>query len=260
MALARDWRVPAPTDAKAIQDQTLQLGVQQPDVQWEHIEASIRYWRSHTGLVKRLNYPHCKVADTNDHYRHNCVEPTVVAARRKHLALLSAAIHKCGLKSATARALIAMYTMNDEGGGHIDPRAGGWEVCARRVDNLVSSEVPEVKPARGTMIVLLEVNTSERTQGWLPQQFDHGMHLLGEPLDKACKFQTHVVRLAMETDMSAARCRMIHPGGTTCISSRKGVPDKYAATLERTRRKHLPITRRVYMGPPTQRKTPLMRQ
>ena len=34
-----------PVDAKAIQDLTLQLGAQQTDVQREHIEASIRYWR-----------------------------------------------------------------------------------------------------------------------------------------------------------------------------------------------------------------------
>ena len=71
-----------PGDAEATQGLALKLGAQQPDVQWEHIEVSIRHWRLHTDLVERLNCPHCKVADTNDHYRHYCVEPTVVAARR----------------------------------------------------------------------------------------------------------------------------------------------------------------------------------
>ena len=86
------------------------------------------------------------------------------------------------------------------------------------------------------------------------------MYLLGEPLDKVRKFQTHVVRLAMETDMRATRCRVIHPERTTGISSCEDASDEYAAALERTRRKHLLFTRRVYMGLPTQRRKPLMRQ
>ena len=87
-----------PVDGKAIKGLTLKLGAQQPDVRWEHIEASIRYWRFHTDLAGRLNCSHCNVADTNDHYRHYCEEQTVAAARRKHLALLSAATHKSGPK------------------------------------------------------------------------------------------------------------------------------------------------------------------
>ena len=87
-----------PVGAKAIQDLALKLGAQQPDVQWEHIETSIRYWRFHIDLAERLNCPHCKVAGTNDHYIYCGEEPTVVAARRKHLALLSAATHKSELK------------------------------------------------------------------------------------------------------------------------------------------------------------------
>ena len=87
------------------QDLALKPGAQQPDVQRGHIEASIRYWRFHTELAERPNYPDCKVGDTHDHYMHYCEEPTVAAARRKHLALLPAAIHKSGLKSTTARAL-----------------------------------------------------------------------------------------------------------------------------------------------------------
>ena len=82
-----------PVDAKAIQDLALQLGAQQLDVQWKHIEASIRYWWFHTDLADRLNCPHYKVADTNDHYRHYCVEPTVVVARKKHRTVVRRDIH-----------------------------------------------------------------------------------------------------------------------------------------------------------------------
>ena len=91
--------------AKVIQGLALKLGAQQLDVQWGYIEASIRYWRFQTDLAERLNYTHCKVADTHDHYQHCSVEPTVVAARRKRLALLASAIHKSKLKTSTARAL-----------------------------------------------------------------------------------------------------------------------------------------------------------
>ena len=91
------------------------------------------------------------------------------------------------------------------------------------------------------------MGSSERTQGWFPKQFDYGMYLLGDPLDKVRKFQTHVVRLAMETDMWAARCRMIHSGRTTSASSRKVAMGEYAAALLRTGRKDLPITKRMYM-------------
>ena len=86
------------------------------------------------------------------------------------------------------------------------------------------------------------------------------MYLLGEPLDKVRAFQTHVARLAMKTDMWAARCRMIHPGGTTGISSRKAAAGKYAATLEHRKRKDLPVAKRVYMGLPTRRRKTMMQQ
>ena len=58
-----------PVDAKSIQGLALRLGAQQQDVQWEHVEASTRYWRLQTDLAERLNCPHCKVANTHDHYR-----------------------------------------------------------------------------------------------------------------------------------------------------------------------------------------------
>ena len=86
----------------------MKLGAQSQDVQWEHPETSIRYWRLHTDLAERLNCPHCKAVDTSDNYRHYCAEPTIVAARRKHHTLLTAAIHKSELKRSTVRALTSM--------------------------------------------------------------------------------------------------------------------------------------------------------
>jgi hypothetical protein len=94
--------------------------------------------------------------------------------------------------------------------------------------------------ARGELIALLEMDPSERTQGWFPKQFDYGMYLLGEPLEKVRTFQSHVVRLAMEADMWAARCRLAHPGGAAGSSSRKSASDEYAATLERSDEEEAP--------------------
>ena len=70
-----------PAGAKVIQGLALRLGAQQQDVQWDHIEAFIRYCRSQSDLAEQLNCPPCNVPDTNDHYRHYCVEPTVDVAR-----------------------------------------------------------------------------------------------------------------------------------------------------------------------------------
>ena len=53
-----------PVDAKAIQGLAPRLGAQLQDVQWEHIEAPIRYWRFQSDLAERLNCPHCKVWQT----------------------------------------------------------------------------------------------------------------------------------------------------------------------------------------------------
>ena len=117
------------------------------------------------------------VADTNDHYRHHCIEPTVVAARRQHHTLLAEAIHNSKLKRSIARALTAIYTLDNEG-RHIDPGAAGGEVCADLVDNLINTKVPAAAPARGALTALLEMGASERMQGWFPKQFNYGMYLL----------------------------------------------------------------------------------
>ena len=134
------------------------------------------------------------------------------------------------------------------------PERRGDKVCAGLVDNTINMEVPGAAPARGALIALLEMGPSEWTQGWFPNQFDYGMHLLGEPLEKVRKFQAQVIRLAMGTEKWTARCRMIHPGRTEIASSRKATADEYAATLLRTGRKHLPITKRIYMGLPARRR------
>ena len=44
-----------------------------------------------------------------------CRDPTVAAAREKHLRLLSAAIHTCQLKPSMAGALTAMYSLDTQG-------------------------------------------------------------------------------------------------------------------------------------------------
>ena len=83
----------------------------------------------------RLNCPYCKEKDTNAHYMHFYREPTVVATRRKHHGLLAAAIHKCEFKKSTAKALMAMYDLDDLG-RHIDPGRKEDNVCADLVDHL----------------------------------------------------------------------------------------------------------------------------
>ena len=82
------------------------------------------------------------------------------------------------------------------------------------------------------MLALLQIGPSERTQGWFPNQFDHEMFLLKEPIDKIRTFQAHIARLAMETEMWSARCRMIHPGrATDNIAPRKVAADEHAEAL-----------------------------
>ena len=80
-----------------IDGQTLSAIIQemsdgQVSVPHEEIEAFIQARKVATDLTVRLNCPYCQKPDTNDQYRHFCVEPTVVAARNKHKELLIAAI------------------------------------------------------------------------------------------------------------------------------------------------------------------------
>ena len=83
-----------------------------------------------------------------------------------------------------------MYDLYDLG-RHIDSGMKEDGACADLVDHLIRNN-PRVEPARGP---------SERTQGWLPRQFDHGIFLLGEPIKTIHTFQAHVTRLATETEM-----------------------------------------------------------
>ena len=68
------------------------LALRQAGALRKDIYASIRKWRGTTDLAVRLNCPYCKEKDTHAHYLHFYRGPTVVAARRKHLSLLAAAI------------------------------------------------------------------------------------------------------------------------------------------------------------------------
>ena len=91
---------------------------------------------------------------------------------------------------------------------------------------------------------------SERTQGWLPRTFDHGMCLLGEKIDNVRAFQARVVGLAMDSEMWTARCRVMHPGGTSGVSQRTTAADEYASETQRTKRKSMPVSLMTYKGLP----------
>ena len=118
----------------------------QADVPRKDIVAPNRKWRGATDLALRLNYPYCKEKDTNAHYLHLCGEPTVVAARRKHLSLLAAAIHTYKLKKSTANALAAMCDLDDLG-RHIDPGAHENGICEGLIEHLIGTNL-RIEPVR----------------------------------------------------------------------------------------------------------------
>ena len=140
-----------PFGAETIRAKT--LAISRAYVPLKDIEASIRKWRGATGLVVRLNCPYYKEKDTNAHYLQFCRGHTVAAAREKHLRLLAAAIHTCKLKKSTADALTAMYQLVTLG-GYTDPGADENGACNALIENLIG-RIPEVKPARGTLLTLL---------------------------------------------------------------------------------------------------------
>ena len=251
------------TKSGAIGAQTLSAIIQnmsdgQVDGPREDIEASIQAWRVAADLAVRLNCPYYQNPDTYDHYRHFCVEPTVVAAKKKHKELLTAAIYACELKTTTAKALTAMY-MLDTQGRHMDPGATEDGACENLVDGLIH-DMGGIQPAKAALVALLSMGPSERTHGWLPKNFEHGMRLLGEPLKKVRTFQVHVVRLVIEAGMWAARCRVVHPNSTRGLHSRKKASDEYTCELNRSGEKEMPITRRFYEGLPPSRRAPLLAQ
>ena len=71
-------------DAQALSAIIRAMSEGQVKIPHEDIEASIQTWGVAADLAVRLNCPCRHKPDTNDHYRHVCIEPTVVAARKKH--------------------------------------------------------------------------------------------------------------------------------------------------------------------------------
>ena len=134
----------------------------QTEIPEELVMTSLRDWRVKEDLDTRLNCPHCKERDDNDHSMSFCREPTVVAAREKHYGLLTAAIHECKFKHDTACVLTSMYTLDNQG-GHIDPCAEGVEKCNELVDKVLSS-YPRAMPTRQALVDLLQMGPAERTQ------------------------------------------------------------------------------------------------
>ena len=93
----------ATTNGKAIDAPTLSAIAQKMSgghINTPHtdIKTSVQAWRVAADLAARLDYPHCQKPDTNDHYQHYCLAPTVVAARQEHRRLLATAIFTCELK------------------------------------------------------------------------------------------------------------------------------------------------------------------
>ena len=115
-------------------------------------------------LAARLNSPHYQKPNTNDHYMHFRLYPTVAAARRVQHTLLMTAIHTCELKRNTVDARTSMY-MLDAQGIHIDPGDTEGDVCENQVDGL-TTKTKKIKLARAALIALLKVGPSVRTQGW----------------------------------------------------------------------------------------------
>ena len=85
-----------------------------------------------------------------------------MAARRKHLSLLAAAIHTCKRKKPTANALAAMYDLDDLG-RHIDPGADENGTCEDLIEHLIGTD-PGIEPARGALLALLQMEPSEWTK------------------------------------------------------------------------------------------------
>ena len=94
----------------------------------------------------------------------------------------------------------------------------------------------------------------------VPQEIEHRMRLLGGALRNVHTFQARVVKLAMETGVWAARCHMIHLGGTTGIHSRKMASNECTGKLGRSGWKLMPIARRPYMGLPSSKRKTLLAQ
>ena len=76
-----------------------------------------------------------------------------------------------------------MYTLGAQG-RHIDPGATEDDACENMVDGLIHN-IGGIQPAKADPIALVSMGPPERTQGWFPKVFEHGMRLLGEQLKKS---------------------------------------------------------------------------
>ena len=112
-----------------------------------------------------------------------------------------------------------MYSLGTQG-EHLDPGATDDGACESLVDGLINT-MKEISPVRSALVALVKMDPTERTQGWPPENFEHGMRISGEPLVKVRTFQAHVTKLAMEACIWAARCRLVHPDGTTGLRSKR---------------------------------------
>ena len=142
---------------------------------------------------------------------------------------------------------------------HIYPRATYDDACEDLVDGLIVTR-EEIRPARAALISPLKMGPTERTQGWFPKNFEHGMRLLEEPLKNLRTFQAHVIKLAMGEGTWAAQCRLVHPNGTVGMPSRKRASHEYGSELTRTGRRLMPVTRRSYLGLPLLIMKPMLAQ
>ena len=76
------------------------------------------------------------------------------------------------------------------------------------------------------------------------------MFLLGKQIDKIRTFQAHVIRLATETEMRSARCKMLYPGRTIGSAERMVATGEYADELKRAKRKSMPVSKGAVHGAP----------
>ena len=132
-------------------------------------------------------------AGTNAHYMHFCREPTVVAAREKHLRLLSVAIHRYQQNHRTAICPL------DTQGWHIDSGADEEGACVALLQ-WISDVKPELdgrnircKTGAGGGVTRPPPDGADRANPRLvSKKIDHGIYLLKEPIKKVRTFQAHV--------------------------------------------------------------------
>ena len=76
-----------------------------------------------------------------------------------------------------AEPLTAMYSLDTQG-RHVGPGAVGGGAYENLVSGLIN-QIKEVRLAKAALLALIKMGPSERTDGWFPKNFEHGMRLLG---------------------------------------------------------------------------------